>query len=70
MELSRLIDNEVYNNDGHVIGTIEELLLCSVSGCISYAVVVCPNRTRLRVPWAKMTVSENGFILGEMGSYD
>lgn len=62
MELSRLIDTEVCDRSGKVIGAIEELLLCASSGCISHAVVVCPNKTRLRVPWAEMTVTKNGFV--------
>jgi sporulation protein YlmC with PRC-barrel domain len=70
MELSSLIDNEVCDHHGHVIGTIEELLLCSVSGCISHAVVVCPNKTRVRVPWGEMTVTKNGFTTQARDSFD
>lgn len=63
MQLSTLIDNVVCDQDGNAIGAIDELLLCCRSGRISHAVVLCLDRTRLRVPWRCIAVSKAGFVL-------
>ncbi|XOV82743.1 MAG: PRC-barrel domain-containing protein [bacterium] len=60
-QITELLDSQVLDNTGQLLGCIEEILVSSTSGHVQAVIVKTKNHTRMRIPWALLSIRSDHF---------
>lgn len=65
--ISRLVEAQLHDHRGSLLGIVDELLIDLRSGRIEYVLAIGLRGQRLRFPWSSIAIQDQGFVLRRSG---